>query len=185
MLETYSLAFIPNDTIVTKVKQMKEQLAQEIGWFHSKNALAHITVCEFKSDASAIAQLQLQLTNIAKTTLPVSVTLATFGTYPNGAFFLCPTLDSKENLKPIMKSFTSRLKVKDMYKSNDPHVSIARKLNTNQISIAEQLFVPETLSFLCQSIALRKLDLQKKQFEIIATFPFTGEVQPAVQTSLF
>ena len=85
-----------------------------------------------------------------------------------------------------MKTFQSRLQVPAMYKSSDPHLSIARKLDANQIAVANSLWEPEPLTFSCESIALRKLDPIKKQFEIIATFPFLGETTPLfIQTSLF
>ncbi len=186
MIDKYSLAFIPDAPIVEKVKEMKTQLATAIGWFHSKNALAHITVGEFEIHATAIDSIASQLTQIATTIQPVEVILDGFGTYPNGAFFLTPTVDSKASLQPIMKTFHYRLQVPAMYKSSDPHLSIARKLNANQIAVANSLWEPEPLTFSCESIALRKLDPVKKQFEIIATFPFLGETTPQViQTSLF
>lgn len=186
MIDKYSLAFIPDTLIVEKVKEMKMQLAAVIGWFPSKNALAHITVGEFEIATSAMDSITTQLTQIATTIQPVEVTLDAFGTYPNGAFFLSPTAISKASLQPIMKTFQKRLQVPAMYKSSDPHLSIARKLDANQIAIANSLWELETLTFKCESIALRKLDPVKKQFEIIATFPFLGETTPEViQTSLF
>lgn len=186
MIDKYSLAFIPDAPIVEKVKEMKTQLAEAIGWYPSKNALAHITVGEFEIDSIAIDSIAAQLKQIATTLQPVAIILDSFGTYPNGAFFLSPTSKSKVSLQPIMKTFHSRLQVPAMYKSYDPHLSIARKLNANQIAIAYSLLKPETLNFSCESIALRKLDPVKKQFEIIATFPFLGETTPQfIQTSLF
>ncbi|VXC27861.1 2'-5' RNA ligase [Flavobacterium sp. 9AF] len=186
MTEKYSLAFIPDLLIIEKLKQMKNQLAEKIGWFHSKNAIAHITVCEFELDATAITSLQLQLTQIAKGIQPVKVTLTDLGAYPNGAFFIQPDLESKLHLKSIMQKFTSRLKLPNMYKSNDPHLSIARKLSDSQIAMAHELFILEVSSFLCDSIALRQFNLVKKQYEIIATFPFLDDSsQKIIQTSLF
>lgn len=47
MPHTYSIVLHPIDEIVAEIKAMKEKLAQEISWFNSKNALAHITIGEF------------------------------------------------------------------------------------------------------------------------------------------
>lgn len=58
METTYSLAFMPNAAIIEKVKLMKLDLANKIGWFHSKNALAHITITEFTIDDSVWLNLE-------------------------------------------------------------------------------------------------------------------------------
>ena len=43
----YSVVFNPSETVIETVKELKEQLSTKIGWFPSKNSLAHITICEF------------------------------------------------------------------------------------------------------------------------------------------
>lgn len=186
MIQTYSLAFIPNENVIDLVKEMKNKLATEIGWFHSKNAMAHITVCEFKIDASAIPLLEKQLIQIASGIKPITVILDSFNTYPNGTFFLSPDETSKQELKKIMKQFNSRLKIPNSYKSNDPHLSIARKLDSQKLAKAPTLFTPKPLAFICDSISLRKLNLEVKQFEIMTSFYFKNELtSEGVQTSLF
>lgn len=49
MQHTYSIVFQPNHEIVMQLKQYKNMLADRIGWFHSKNSLAHITIAEFNA----------------------------------------------------------------------------------------------------------------------------------------
>lgn len=49
MEDKYSIAFIPDSKTSEEVKKLKLQLADEIGWYNSKNSLAHITICEFTS----------------------------------------------------------------------------------------------------------------------------------------
>ncbi|NHN24940.1 2'-5' RNA ligase family protein [Flavobacterium jejuense] len=186
MIQTYSLAFIPNKVIIDFVKEMKQKLATEIGWFHSKNAMAHITVCEFKIEESALPMIEQQIIQIANGIKPVTAVLESFDSYPNGAFFISPNKASKQELKDIMKLFTTRLKVPNPYKSNDPHLSIARKLDSQKLAIANSLLTSKPLSFNCNSISLRKLNLEVKQFEIINTFYFKNEgFNEGIQTSLF
>jgi hypothetical protein len=48
MEKQYAIAFHPYEEIIEKVKEIKMDLATKIGWYNSKNALAHITICEFK-----------------------------------------------------------------------------------------------------------------------------------------
>ncbi len=186
MIQTYSLAFIPSDTIINFVKEMKSKLAAEIGWFHSKNALAHITVCEFKIEETALPRIEQQLTQIANGIKPITVVLDAFDNYPNGAFFISPNENSKRELKEIMKQFNTRLKIPNSYKSNDPHLSIARKLDSEKLAKANALFTLNPISFNCNSISLRKLNLEIKQFEIVTTFYFNDEgFNESIQTSLF
>jgi hypothetical protein len=182
----YSVAFIPNNEITNQVKTMKVELAEKIGWFHSKNALAHITICEFSKDSSLIESVKNKITRVASTLSPIEVNLTTFGSYSNGAFFIAPDEYSKNSLKNLMKVISSALKIKNLYKSNDPHLSIARKLNEEQLQIAVNLFPQINASFLCDAIFLRQFNPELKQFEIIDSFLFKGETsQEEIQGSLF
>ncbi|WP_348811050.1 hypothetical protein [Flavobacterium maritimum] len=49
MEKQYSLAIYPPEAVIVLIKSMKEQLATKVGWFHSKNSVGHITICEFKA----------------------------------------------------------------------------------------------------------------------------------------
>lgn len=182
----YSIAFIPNSEITNQVKTMKMELAEKIGWFASKNALAHITICEFTLDSSAIENVKKKISRIANTLTPINVHLTIFGNYPNGAFFIAPEENSKNSLKILMKTFTSTLKIKNSYKSNDPHLSIARKLNTEQLEIAASLFHKIDASFTCDAVFLRQFNPELKQFEIVDSFLFKSETAAeGIQGSLF
>ncbi len=52
---------------------MKETLAKEIGWFHSKNSLAHITINEFMATDNEIELIKKQLDSICETLVPINV----------------------------------------------------------------------------------------------------------------
>jgi 2'-5' RNA ligase len=182
----YSIAFIPNDEIIHQVKTIKMELAEKIGWFHSKNALAHITICEFTVDSSSIARIKNIITRIVSTFSSIEVRLNTFRNYPNGVFFIAPDEHSKNCLKNIMKTVSSSLKIKNIYKSSDPHLSIARKLNAEQLEIAINLFQKTDIYFTCGAIFLRQFNPELKQFVIVDTFLFKSKTtQVGVQASLF
>ena len=128
MQNRYSLVISPSEEIIALVKTMKEELAKEIGWFHSKNSLAHITINEFMADENEIEIIKKQLQTICESLKPIHVHLNTFDNYPNGAFFIAPDAVSKIDLKQIMKHVNQSFRAKTLFKNNEPHLSIARQL---------------------------------------------------------
>ncbi|MFV5693092.1 2'-5' RNA ligase family protein [Flavobacterium sp. LT1R49] len=186
MEKDYSVAIYPSEAIVSLVKSMKEQLANEVGWFHSKNSIGHITICEFKATDKQIEIFRNQLDRLCDTLNPVEVCLNEFSSYPNGAFFISPHKDSKSILKPIMKRIQESLHIQNMKKSNDPHLSIARRLTPENLERAKTLFTSIDIHFLCDSIVLRRFDDTIKQFIVTDTFKFNNNSQPeGIQGTLF
>src|SRR5690606_28862711 len=118
---------------------------------------------------------------------PFPVYLDHFSFYENsGAYFIAPNEVSKNNLKPIMKKVQDNLKSLQLKKSDDPHLSIGRRLTPENLTIASQLFTTIAIHFLCNEIVLRELDPVKKQFFVIDSFSFNGNSAPEfVQGSLF
>jgi 2'-5' RNA ligase len=186
MEKHYSVAIYPSEYVIALIKSMKEGLAKEVGWFHSKNSVGHITVCEFKATDTAIEIIKKQLSSVCDTLKPVEVCLNKFDSYPNGAFYISPDKDSKNNLKPIMKRVQESLHKLNMQKSDDPHLSIARRLTPKNLERAKKLFIVIDLHFLCDSIVLRKFDENIKQFFVIDEFKFNNNPQPElIQGRLF
>ena len=129
MQNRYSLVISPSEEIIALVKTMKEELAKEIGWFNSKNSLAHITINEFMASDNEMEIIKKQLNSIVESLKPVEVRLNAFDNYPNGAFFIAPDAVSKIDLKEIMKHINQSFRAKTILKNNEPHLSIARKLS--------------------------------------------------------
>ena len=184
MLHRYSIAIHPSQELIAIIKNMKEQLATEVGWFNSKNSVAHVTICEFEASERDLERIKKQIERICDTITPVPVKLDDFGTFPNGAFFIAPDSDSKIALQPIMKLFHNALLVKTFHHSDVPHISIARKLSPGNLIKASQLFTSINESFLCDGIVLRMLDMELKQFRVIDEFEFKGQPKE-MQGSLF
>lgn len=185
MLHRYSIAIHPSAELIAKIKNMKEQLASEVGWFHSKNAIAHITICEFEANEKELERIKNQLVRICNSITPIPVHLNGFDTFPNGAFFINPDETSKAKLTPIMKLFHNALVVKTFHHSEVAHISIARKLSPESLIKASGLFTSFEESFLCDGIVLRMLDLEMKQFRVIDSFKFKGIEPLEIQGSLF
>lgn len=181
----YSVAFYPSEAVIAQVKEMKELLSDKVGWFHSKNSVGHITVCEFKASDAVIEKVKQQLIRLSDGFKPMEIHLTSFSSYPNGAFFIAPDVASKSNLKPIMKQINDTLIIKNSHKSDDPHLSIARKLTPEQVKIAYSLFTEINAHFLCESVVLRKFNETIKQFEVTDAFPFQGNPQKEIQGTLF
>lgn len=185
MLSNYSIAIHPTSEMIATIANMKEQLAKEVGWFNSKNSIAHITICEFEASTGDLERIKKQLERICDSIHPVMVQLDGFGSFPNGAFYIAPDTPSKIVLQPIMKSFHNALLVKTKHHSDTPHISIARRLSPENLIKASKLFTTFEDSFLCNGIVLRKFNSEKKQFQVIETFEFKGLTPIEVQGSLF
>lgn len=61
----YSVVFMPDLQTIEAVKQLKLLLADKIGWFNSKNSLAHFTIFEFLEEENQEDKFCLQLDRIA------------------------------------------------------------------------------------------------------------------------
>lgn len=186
MQKKYSVVIHPSPEIIEAIKAMKEQLEAEIGWFNSKNSVAHITICEFTTDDSQLDKFKQKLIKVCDTFTPFEVHLNAFGSYKNGAFFIAPSEESKKVLKPIMKKTQKALLTSNQEKSSDPHISIGRKLTPENLQIASQLFTTIAMDFSCEEIILRELDPVKRQFFVIDKFFFGSNPQPElIQGTLF
>ncbi|MEO7976951.1 2'-5' RNA ligase family protein [Flavobacterium sp.] len=186
MEKKYSVAIYPSQEVIDCVKTMKDYLKNKIDWYNSCNSVAHITICEFTIDDSKINEYKQKLFKICDTFESFTVHLDHFGSYEGGAFYIDPNEYSKMKLKPIMKKTQDALHLSNLKKSNDPHISVGRKLTPESLKIASQLFTTIDIHFLCSEIVLRELDHVKKQFFVIDTFSFGNNPQPElVQGSLF
>lgn len=184
-MNRYSLILQPSPEVVTEVAYLKNQLATTIGWYNSKNSLAHITINEFEAPASELEKIKNHVTSIADFLKAEEVLFNRLDTFPNGAFFIAPNEDSKIYLKQVMQKIHQAFIYKTDIKSNEPHISIGRKISPENIVIAKNLFETPTLSFLCDRIALRIFNPERKQFDIVEEFIFGEKEKEGQQQSLF
>jgi 2'-5' RNA ligase len=185
MLQKYSIVFQPTEPIIEKVKALKQELSNSIGWYHSKNALAHITICELTLDDSKISSLTTELTKICEYINPVTTHLNSFSSFPNGAFFIKQDEVSSKLYTSIMKTIHSSLAFKLSHKSTNPHLSIARKLTPENVSVAYKLFPTIDLKFICDTIAIRELDNDKGQYQLAKEIKLEGKEPIPYQGVLF
>jgi 2'-5' RNA ligase len=187
MEKKYSVAIYPSQEVIDAIKTLKDYLKSKIDWYNSCNSVAHITICEFTVNESEIDKIKQKLFKVCDTFTPFPVYLDHFSVYENsGAFFIASNEDSKAKLKPILKKTQDTLKSLSLKKSDDPHMSIARRLTPENLKIAAQLFTTIDIDFICCEVVLRELDPIKKQFFVIDTIPFGSNPQPElIQGSLF
>lgn len=186
MEKTYSVVFY-SKTLIEPVKKLKDFLRSKIDWYNSCNSEAHITICEFKIDDSQLDSIKQKLSKVSDTFTPFQVSLNHFDSFPNaGAFFIGVDKDSKNHFVPIMKKIHETLKSLKLKKSDEPHMSIGRRLTPENLKIASELFTTINLQFECNEVVLREFNPIKKQFFVIDTFKFGSNPEPElIQGSLF
>lgn len=183
MTEKYSIVIHPSEEIIEDVKKMKELLANHVGWFRSKNALAHITICEFQASENDLKKVYSELTKITAPINPLTVSTKNFDSFPNGAFYIAIEEESKKQLRPIMKRYHNSLSVKTYHHSDTPHITIGRGLKPQQLDFAKELFENYNKNFYCDNIVLRKFNPEVGQYFVLEKFWFKSE--PESQLLLF
>lgn len=184
-LNKYSICFLPDQNTLEIVAAMKADLSSEIGWFNSKNAIGHITIMEFQATEQHIEKVDRFLEDCCSYFAPILSELGAFNSFPNGAFFLELDPISKKIYQDYANEVTKGLSIKNAYKSTTPHLTIARKLTSGKLQQAFDFFQEPAITMQCNQIALRRLNQEKLQFEIIATYCFEEKIKIEQQLTLF
>ena len=174
----HSVVFHPSETVIEAVKKLKEQLSAKIGWYPSKNSLAHVTICEFEYENETYENIKSRIANYCRYQIPFEVTFTTFQNYANGAFFIAPDAKSKTKMAEIMKKIPKHIQFPVSHKSIEPHISIGRQLNFNQLVEAYNMFQKIQLTFICEGITIRIFNPDRKQYDVLETIPFLSEIEP-------
>lgn len=174
----YSVVFHPSETVIKAVKEIKEQLSAKIGWFPSKNSLAHVTICEFAYELETYENIKSRIATYCRYQNPFEVTFNAFGNYTNGAFFIAAEAESKARMANIMKEIPKQIQFPVSHKSLEPHISIGRQLSDEQVKIAYSLFDKTDLNFVCYGITIRIFNPERKQYDVLETIPFLSEIEP-------
>ena len=174
----YSVVFHPSETVIEAVKELKEQLSTKIGWFPSKNSLAHITICEFDYELATYENIKSRITAYCRYQNRFDVTFNSFENFTNGAFFIAPDIESKIKMAEIMKEIPKQIQFPVSHKSTEPHISIGRQLSAQQLKEAYNLFQKIYLNFTCEGITIRVFNPERKQYDVLETIPFLSEMKP-------
>lgn len=181
-VEKYSLVFQPCEKGIQIVRSIKESLKNKIGWFSSCHSLAHITICEYFANGNDLSKIKKQVTEILKYENSQYVYFDDYSAFPkNGAFFIAPALKSKQFLKNKMQAITNINFDTEMIKSNEPHLTVGRKLDQDKLAIAFESFKAIDLDFFCSSIFLRRFNPIRKQYDTIEEFKFGNLPKPPTE----
>jgi hypothetical protein len=175
----YSVAICPPDEVVEQIRHYKNLLAEKIKWYNSRNAAAHITFNVFMCEENELIKWENFVASFCKEVSQFQLTFTKTDFFTNGAFFLSPDQDSRETLIELMKSFHSSAVLKPDATSIEPQISIARKLTSEKIEIATQLFAEQNIfvSFRSEGLAIRKFNEVTKQYQIYKRFSFGSAQQ--------
>lgn len=120
----YTTVILPPQHIIESVAQLKQGLHDTIGWYHSCNSLAHITINLFVSSEKAFQIREDYIKHFASQLLPFSIGFDHTGIFSNGAFVILPDEVSRIRLSSMMKDFHNGVPGNVFGKSLNPHISI-------------------------------------------------------------
>lgn len=184
--QQYSIVILPPQEGIDYVANLKNQLNAKIGWYNSRNAKAHVTICEFTAEPDELGSIMADLKEIVSYESPRHLVFDGVSSYANGAVFLKPDDATKAPLTALMGRIHKNLGVTNLYKSKSPHMSIGRKLSEENVALALNMFADAKLDFNCNHIVLRKFNPEIKQYDVFADdFPFLAlpcevEAQPSL-----
>jgi len=186
MITKYSLVFEPDEEVLQLVKEMKDTLFNQIGWYNSRNSKAHISIFEFETNDEALPAILQEIEVAVLTCKAQHIYFDRLGDFPkNGAFFIKPADYARTYLKNIMWHLTAAVPVAKTHTSDNPHMSIARKLDTEKLQTAYTLFPFIDLDFFCDKILLRVFNEERKQYDPLQYFKFGNQKKLEGQLSLF
>ena len=187
MEDLYSLVIVPSLEGIEYVTKLKDELFNVIKWYNSRNSKAHLTIVEFTAKEDDLNEIIENIKEIASHEKPLHLKFNGVGNYSNGAVFLKPHGETKITLTALMIRIQKELAIKKSYNSKDPHISIGRKLSSENVEKALKIFKDVNLDFDCENLVLRKFNFEKKQYDIFsADFKFLGKPpKQEAQQSLF
>lgn len=170
----FSLVIFPDENQLKLVKEFKQKLKCEIGWFGSANAAAHITVINFENELSLNLYIE-QIREYCKVIIPHKVRFNSWSSFADKTFFVAPDQSSKLYLDTLIKNLHYQLGFKNSH--INAHLTIARGLDTEKMNIAKTIFSSTTVDFEfeCNAIYVRKFNHQTKQYtDIVEKILFEG-----------
>lgn len=172
MTPLYSVVIHPWEEVVEEIKAHKQKLHDVIGWYHSYNSLAHITINLFSGNEPTLKRWEEYTEYFVKYLKAFDVRFNKTGTFHNGAFFLAPDEESAAKLIPIMKAFLKSAPAYPHGKSTKPHISIGRQINPEQLATAKGLIKEVELKFVVDNLTIRKFNPERGQYDLHKEYKF-------------
>jgi hypothetical protein len=166
-MKKYSIVVHPAE-LLDEIKKIKQDLKSLIGWYSSVNALAHFTICEFRADEELLAKVRQEVTKLIANWRKEVVFLNSFDAFEGGAFYIKPDEYSSMYLQELLKAVGSKVKeiIPKVYTCTNPHLSIGRRLNEEQMEVAKTNLTTYSNSFLCEGVMIREFNAMRKQYDL-------------------
>lgn len=174
----YSIAIIPPRYIVRKAEKMKRDLCGEIDPYPSVHSEAHFTISTFSVHEAEHDIWLKKLERFCAEASSFKVHLNSIETFPSsGCIYIAPDDLSRRRIKRFMADFHRETSCLKAIRTHEPHMTIGRGLTEIQLIRAKNYFIglPIDLTFECNQLCIRKLDLTRRQYEVEYAYPFEGK----------
>ncbi|MCE6987598.1 2'-5' RNA ligase family protein [Dyadobacter sp. CY323] len=199
-MSVYTLVISPDERIVGLVRTLKKRLQQQLGRnYGSVNSAAHMTLILFLAHDENYPLILAEFKRVLAGLAPFQVALSGFGEFadrPECVFYIQPDDDSVdiilERCKEMGTNFSKFLRRThtdkwDIVGRKKPHMSVARSLTKSELDVCKELLNEDFVAeFQCNAFAIRKLNEEKGQYEIVDIIPLLGhEYMAGQQMRLF
>lgn len=178
MTQKYSLVIQPNEPVLSRVKEMKQQLRRIIGHYGSANAAAHISLFEFKIEENKYSAFSSYFKKAIAGLEPFEISFTGFGHFEHSTEFTF-YVKLEECSMQIIMNYCKQIKKASPYslisKYNLPHMSVGRKLTKEGLDIAYDLFKELNSTDFCQAFVIRKFNDQRRQYDIEEVIPLLND----------
>lgn len=176
------LLLVFDEFLISLVQAGKKRALKKAigGFYNSVNSEAHITLFEFYAYDEQNPALLKELARAIGMLAPFDVEFQGFNHFATtGAFYIQLSSESSRSIIERCIRFRQTLSPEilsihtegwtDMF--DTPHMTIGRRLQPHSIETAYLLFKNFDAKFWCDSIAIRKFNDDRKQFDVIAELP--------------
>lgn len=181
----YSFVFQPDEAGIVLVDGIKQRLraalAEEFpdkdkGWYHSFNSKAHVTICAFTGNDDTLAQAIAVLHQSLRYERSQYVYFDHFASFAGGAFYIGPTVHARSYLKDRARKVVHTLSPFDLIEiSDEPHISIGRRLEPERLEFAKKMLRSVDLSFMCNGVYIRRFNPDMGQYEPVDFVKFGNQ----------
>ncbi|WP_343561090.1 2'-5' RNA ligase family protein [Sphingobacterium sp.] len=184
-INKYSFVFQPDEAGLILVDGLKQQLraalaaefpGKDKGWYHSCNSKAHVTICAFTGNEDTLIRATELLQQALLHERSQYVYFDHFSSFTGGAFYIAPTVHARSYLKDRARKVVHTLGSFDLMEiSDEPHISIGRRLEPEQLEIAKKLLRSVDLSFMCAGVHIRRFNPDMGQYEPVDFVKFGNQ----------
>lgn len=190
MIQKYSLAIEPSELILSRVKEMKQQLRIAVGGHYgSANSAAHISLFEFKIADDRYSLISTHYKRIVAGLAPFDIAFDGFDHFQHGMYFTF-YVKLTERTSGTILNYCKQIKNISPYSHVNkfivPHMTIGRRLTKRGLDLAYGLFTEFVFNYCCEAFVVRKFNSKRGQYDIEELVPLLNSgLTSNAQLSLF